>query len=375
MSERAKEQTMDVENQTENEESNQEDNKTQAAAEETQNAQPAEEGLKDAKKNILHEAILKAEESLGKKEEDKNVKGKPEDKLEDKQGKKEDVQTNDKDKEDGKGEVKVKPLEHWNDKQKTFFNGLPQAQQQTVLDMFNGVQKVYEKKTLELASKQKELSSIENVFKPYDELIKKQGIDKAQYIGSLIELDKFSANDPIGFIVDFMAKRGINMDHVFSGIKQYVSRESNPAYKQAQKYEREAKELRGKIDTQKSEEINKSIEQFKTAKDRSGNLLYPHFDTVQELMAQISMATGKTDLGELYEKAAWLHPEVREKLLESERQTAAASVTQEQVKRKQVDKVKSAAGLRFSNSNGVSKNPKPPTLKEIIENLDEQTIT
>ena len=298
---------MDLENQTGNEDYGHEQDKNQEVIDETQDNSQGGDNPDDGKpeKLSLHDSILKAEEDLSKKkEEGKKAEQPASGKQEAKSGNKEEMPP----------DVKVKPLEHWNDKQKTFFNGLPQEQQQTVLDMFNGIQKVYEKKTLEAAAKQKELSSIENVFKPYDEIIKAQGIDKAQYIGNLIEFDKFAASNPVGFLVDFMARRGINMDHIFASIQQYAAKEGNPEYKRAQKYEAYAKVLQSKIDSQKSEDIHKSIEQFKNAKDENDSLLYPHFETVKDVMAQISKATGKTDLGELYQKAIWLHPEVRKQL-------------------------------------------------------------
>lgn len=63
------------------------------------------------------------------------------------------------------------------------------------------------------------------------------------------------------------------------------------------------------------------IDQFADEKDATGNLLHPHFDAVLPQIIDLFTANPNRDLREAYETAVWMNPQLRQTLIQQERQS------------------------------------------------------
>jgi len=72
------------------------------------------------------------------------------------------------------------------------------------------------------------------------------------------------------------------------------------------------------------DDANRQITEFANAKDADGNLLHPHYAELEGEMMQLAWAdrsAGRTPVtANLYERAAWANPVVRDKMLASQRE-------------------------------------------------------
>ncbi|MDR0485749.1 MAG: hypothetical protein LBH29_03370 [Elusimicrobiota bacterium] len=291
-----------------------------------------EQALERAQKKI-EEGEGKEKEAQGKEAEEvaaaeSKEKGK-EDKAKEKQ---KDIKGA---KEAQKGAVEVfAPEKNWSDEQREFFNKLEAADQKKVLDMYKGIQKVYEKKTLEISAQKKELESVDRVLRPYKEMFKAQKQDMGQYIEGLINFDKFASQKPIEFLVDFMIRRGVTLNALSEGIARHVKYNDDPIYKEI----KEVKSALSQIGSKGAKGGQSSVEEgdneaaqaaaaemvaaFEEQLNDDGSLMHPYFKEARERMAQISQSAGSKDLEELYQQAIWADPDIRLKIIEAERNRA-----------------------------------------------------
>lgn len=63
------------------------------------------------------------------------------------------------------------------------------------------------------------------------------------------------------------------------------------------------------------------IDQFADEKDAAGGLLHPHFDAVLPQIIDLFAANPNRDLKEAYETAVWMNPQLRQTLIQQERQS------------------------------------------------------
>lgn len=71
------------------------------------------------------------------------------------------------------------------------------------------------------------------------------------------------------------------------------------------------------------------IDQFADEKDAQGNLLHPHFDAVLPQVIELFQANPNRDLKEAYEAAVWMNPQLRQTLIQSERQSVEQKAANE----------------------------------------------
>jgi hypothetical protein len=66
---------------------------------------------------------------------------------------------------------------------------------------------------------------------------------------------------------------------------------------------------------QGKKQVVDAIQAFQTATDENGELKYPYHERLMPAMTRLVYANGPAPLEQLYEQAAWLDPEIREKLM------------------------------------------------------------
>ena len=71
------------------------------------------------------------------------------------------------------------------------------------------------------------------------------------------------------------------------------------------------------------------IDQFADEKDAQGNLLHPHFDAVLPQVIELFQANPNRDLKEAYDAAVWMNPQLRQTLIDRERQSVEQKAANE----------------------------------------------
>ena len=118
----------------------------------------------------------------------------------------------------------------------------------------------------------------------------------------------------------------------------------------------------GQIENQRNVERHaeavRQIEAFKQLPENK------YFDAVQNTMTQLIVSKQATGLSDAYEKAIWMHPEVRERVI-------ADRIEEKQGKEKEAEKVvkaKKAMGSLVKSENlGEAKQPPEGTIDEILD--------
>jgi len=264
---------------------------------------------------------------------------------------------------------KFKPLTYWTAEEKAFFEKLPEESKGMVLGMYKNIQKVYEAKTNEFNVKIKGFSEINSVLAPYDDFFRQNRISKGQYVNALVSMDKRLTADPVTFIIDIMADRGIDMEMLTEGVKMHMQRSSDPQYRKMAQSQRKAEQYEQQFAAQAEQQALQYIEQLKTATDENGNLKYPYFEDVQDQMAQIMAATGEQDIEKVYKEAVWLNPTIRQKLIDGEKN----AVLEQNKKAALAEKQKEAAALAVKKplgAPGAKTTAAVRSLKQIIADAD-----
>lgn len=158
------------------------------------------------------------------------------------------------------------------------------------------------------------------------------GINKQQeWIEQLIKIEDALESDPAATIKALAEAYGINNENKPSNPQetQYLGK--------IRQLEQSIGSLQQFVNQSQQESAQKAFESFIGAKDESGASKHPYFEDVREGMSALLSQGAAKDLEEAYEKAVWLNPEVREKVIA---QRAQAEL---QAKAAEAQKAKAAA--------------------------------
>lgn len=234
----------------------------------------------------------------------------------------------------------LKPLDFWSKQDKDFFLSMQPDQQEKLLNMYKNTQRIFERKTLEVAKQGKEYQMYDEILRPYEEALAQQKISKSDYINGLISADIAAASSPVDFIVSFMNSKNISPETLADALDKDIKIKSDPAYsyvaplqQQVQNLTQQNQQFQMRLqqeDRQKQQEYsnalfaeqNARLDDFANTQDEAGNLKHPFFNAVIEQMTEISKSTGETDLDKLYEEAVWRNPQVRSTVVDLERKKA-----------------------------------------------------
>ena len=294
----------------------------------------------------------------------------------------------------------LEPLKFWTQAEKEFFAKLQPNDQKTVLDMYKNTQRVYERKTLDVAQKGKEYQAYEEILKPYEPYFKNNNVNKVDYVNNLINTDRFATERPLDFVVNFMERTGITADILADALERNINLKNDPLYsyvapleQQIQNLSYQSQQLQKQLEAQRDnvprdndprdnvprdnvplENINSAIDTFRRTQDEAGNLKYPYFDALQEQMAQLSLSTGETDLEKLYNRALWHNGSITQGSITPGSMTQGSLTPESGTMSPQTaqtqhhnQKAKVAASLNFKNSTKVTSSKAIPlTLEEVI---------
>ncbi|GHT61222.1 hypothetical protein AGMMS49531_07970 [Endomicrobiia bacterium] len=253
----------------------------------------------------------------------------------------------------------------------------PDAQRQ-ILEMFRNPAKAYDKSTQYLkntyestAAKYKEVEplvieyqALTQKIEPLHDDMQKLGVNNQQFFEGLVEDAMLARNNPVEFLANFFAKANIDPQNLVEVMEDYATQQNDPMYQkldrldswaQSEQSRRQQEDQRKRekqdYEKQKQEQIDmqdaqERLKAFAQEVDEQSNPKHPYYDAVVNTMGKLSEQTNSVDLEDLYNQAIWLNPDIRNKMLEIERQTAL----QQQANQTRVSKSRQAANLKVKTS-------------------------
>lgn len=265
----------------------------------------------------------------------------------------------------------IEAPQHWPDEIKVRFGELGKLQggndwQKWLLDRHKSMEGDYTKKTQAFADFKKTYDPVHKLFEPYMPHLQQSGMSPADLIQRYFEADRKLQENPVEALKWLAEQYGADLSQL---TKQ---QQTDPAYT---KLQQELAELRRSVQTREQQEaqtrLNTTLTEINTfaeEKDESGNPKRPHFaEVVNDMMmlAQAVRASGQTPkLQDLYDRAVWANPEVRQKLIAAEKQAQAKLEADEAAKKAARAKKASAS---VSGSPGASAPRTDRTLREELE--------
>lgn len=201
---------------------------------------------------------------------------------------------------------------NWSKEEKETFQALLDSDDENVraaadifIERHNSMKKTFFKKTEELAEAKKELKPITDVFAPFEQHMKNNGVDKATYIKNMVTWEMSLQQDPVNTVKKIMNQFGVKPEQIAPRQKDEFSLDDddltyNDSNDKVKNLEKEILLLRTQIANQP---VLAQVRQFEEATDATGKLLHPHFAEVKPIMGQLIQQGKAKTLEDAYKKA------------------------------------------------------------------------
>lgn len=251
----------------------------------------------------------------------------------------------------------LEPPAKWSDQNKAYFKSLDPVGQKFLLERERDVEGHLTKRTQELSETQKRYQKLDDVLKPFEAVAKQSGVDLAPHIAQAMQYYTAFQRDPVSTL-----KTLIQASKLTPEALGLVDDGTDPTIRelrsQLENTQREIASLKqGTVQATESQYASQ-ISEFKDAKDESGALKHPHFDSVRTLMAPL-VDSGKS-LEEAYAEVVWALPEYRESQLKATKEQSEKEA-KKQLEKARLDKLKKAKSAETlapsdaDRSNGATK--------------------
>lgn len=191
---------------------------------------------------------------------------------------------------------------------------------------------------------------------PYRDTIKSLGVDEATAIGALLKADHtLRYADPATkaqYFAQLARQYGIDMGQVAE--PPQVDPQTQYLMQQLQELRQTQQSWQNSIQQQERQRAEQELAAFSTGK--------PHLDAVREDMARLLETGVATSLQDAYDRAVWMRPDVRQTLIESERQEAQRKATEQAT----LNRARSAAVSVKGSSPAGAGQPSNQSLRDTI---------
>lgn len=267
------------------------------------------------------------------------------------------------------------PPEDWPSKDREAFESLPAESKEFLLRRSKEMQADYTKKTEEAAELKKQYEPLNQVISQFKPFAEQQGMDEHQLVNAWANAQKMLLNGQGRDLLMYLADQyKINLGEQseteqngeISELKQHIA-----------KLENQLGQTVKTVESSHSAAMEERLNEFANQKDDKGELLHPHFDDVMEDMvylAKVEKQAGKTpNVKDLYERAVWMNPTVREQKLASQREAEAEKARQDAERKKREEKERAEkANLASANASGDGSAPAPTQDGSDLRSLIEQ---
>jgi len=290
---------------------------------------------------------------------------------------------------------KFEAPKHWPEADRKAFAELPESGQALIKRLAKDLEGGFTRKSQELGDKVRYADTVRGLI---DDATRQQmqasGVNEVQYFQYLDSLQKFASRDGPGYVKWAMRNLGVTPEQLGihapqqpAGTQQEQSIADLLVDPEVNKLKAELAALKGQQLTpdavrQQTQEylgqiaaqqhrrsLQGAMHQFRMSQDENGQLLYPHFDTVQRQMGALMdtdpelarMPDGPEKMKAAYDMAVYARPDLRQSFIEAETQKrlAAEEKKREAARAKSITAVKPAVGV-------ATQSVKPQGLREII---------
>lgn len=250
---------------------------------------------------------------------------------------------------------------HWPDDRKRAFAALPREGREAMLRLAKDLEGGFTRKSQEIGDKAKFADSVRGLFEDSERsLMQRSGLDEVGALKHLVELNRFAAKDPVGYLKWTMQQLKVSPDQLVAQEKQPGQTEDlealleDPKVKQLEAKLSQLENFINESQTQQrlsvTNSIKSTIDNFRTEQDEHGQLKYPHFDAVQRHMGALmdtdpelsQLPDGPEKLQKAYDMAVWARPDLRQSFLEAE----ATRRAQDAEKKREAERAKRAVGAK-----------------------------
>ncbi len=241
--------------------------------------------------------------------------------------------------------------ENWEPDVKDFINSIQDSKgKKAIFDKLSNYDKGYQKKFQELATQRHQLDDERNFVNNYREFEKNLNPDLRAsilshygnvpaYMRALHEADIMATKDPVKFLLNYCNSNNISKDM----LESYLTGEQNQEIKAQKSQEEFRKQIMQEIEEkQRQQKLVDDMRSFANATNENGESLHPLLNNegfIDEMDKLYTIYPDKS-LQELYDMVVWSNPQYREQ--------AVAEQAQKLVQAKDVEKAKSAIGVKPS---------------------------
>jgi hypothetical protein len=226
-------------------------------------------------------------------------------------------------------EQPIEAPQHWDADKREAFKNLPRAAQDIVLERVKATEADHTRKTQEVAQQRKELEPLLNTTKQYESYFKQLGVTPEQAFATLVNTERLlrtgSASQKSAAFAQLASDYGIDLRALGAAP---TGEAANPNTPNLTPFVSELATVNQRLDSFEMAQLSERVNSFSSTKGSDGQPLYPHFDKVRAKMGELSAATGKQNLSELYEEACYLVPEVRQAIIDAKLEQARKEQTE-----------------------------------------------
>ena len=162
------------------------------------------------------------------------------------------------------------------------------------------------------ADQLKQYAELEQMYRAHCANIHAEGKQKlAEWLAGVAEIDTRLQQNPAETLRALGVCYGVNLQVVQPTNDQLT----NEVVGRLCELERSYHSLKDFIQQQQNQRLNDMVQLFGRQTDASGALLHPYFEAVKAQVFELLQTGSAHDVGEAYEKALWLNPEVRAELI------------------------------------------------------------
>lgn len=153
---------------------------------------------------------------------------------------------------------------------------------------------------------------INEALRPHMQELAAAGSNPQQYVGQLIEADKYLRADPVQAL-NWLAQNYLGQGWDIRALADWMDQQGvqtqkiDPVKQELNQLRQQVQHLSQLPVQQQRETLNKQIADWSRDK--------PDFEAVRQKMAALANQNPEASLDDLYEEARWAHPEIRERIL------------------------------------------------------------
>lgn len=243
-------------------------------------------------------------------------------------------------------ENKLEAPQHWPDADKELFSKQPAEVQEYLLNRHKAMEGDYTKKLQDIAPL-REYEPIQKMFEPYLPQLKAANITPSQMIQQWATTAQQLQAKPKETLLRLAKDYGVTFGDQDQETQEFVDPNVTRLQEQLDTLQNSLVQREQSEYQASHNELVDKITAFENEKTEAGEPAHPFFNDVYADMVSLAKAEAQAgnqiSLKDLYDKAVWMNPTVREKVLDSQRKA-------DEKKRLEEAKAKAAAAKKASKS-------------------------